>query len=140
VDVRVTASADPGCMLAVWLVGTEHESPDDSGEVCVAEIDADAVGETSTRVRTGVKAHHDPRLRTEMTEVVVPVGTGRAHWWSARWDASGVVVACEEQVVFTSAQHVRGPLQLMVDLFEIGPAGPAGDYPKTATVHRVRGT
>jgi Glycosyl hydrolases family 16 len=138
VDVRVTASRDRGCMLAVWLVGTEHESPEDSGEVCVCEIDADAVGATSTRVRTGVKAHHDPRLRTEVTEVEVPVGAGRAHWWSARWGPSGVVVACDERVVFTSAQHVRGPQQLMVDLFETVPPGPAGEYPKTAAVHAVR--
>ncbi|MBB2902197.1 hypothetical protein FHR75_003028 [Kineococcus radiotolerans] len=140
VDVRVTASLDRGCMLAVWLVGTEHESPGDSGEVCVCEIDADAVGETSTRARTGVKAHHDPRLRTEVTEVVVPVGAGQAHWWSARWDASGVVVACDERVVFTSAQHVRGPQQLMVDLFEVVAPGPVGEYPKTAVVHAVRGS
>lgn len=140
VDVRVTASLDRGCMLAVWLVGTEHESERDSGEICVCEIDADAVGPASSRVRVGVKAHHDPRLRTEMTEVVVPVGAGQAHWWSARWDAGGVVVACEEEVVFSSGQHVRGPQQLMVGLFETAPPGPPQDYPKTAAVHRVRGT
>jgi hypothetical protein len=140
VDVRVTASLDPDCMLAVWLVGTEHESELDSGEICVCEIDAAAVGPTSSRVRVGVKAHHDPRLSTEMTEVEVPVGAGQPHWWSARWDERGVVVACEEEVVFTSAQHVRGPQQLMVDLFETGPAGDPRNYPKTAAVHRVRGT
>lgn len=138
VEVTVTASTDAGCMLAAWLVGTEHLDERDSGEVCLFEVDADAVGEMSTRARVGVKAHHDPRLTTDMTEVEVPVGRGQAHTWSARWDERGVVVACDQRVVFNSPQRLDHPLQLMVDLFEVGPAGPAADYPKTALVHRVR--
>jgi hypothetical protein len=140
VDVTVTASRDQGCMLAVWLVGTEHLAEDDSGEVCVFEIDADAVSASSTRARVGVKAHHDPRLVTDMTEVVVPVGGGQAHVWSARWDDGGVVVGCEGEVVFTSPQVLDYPLQLMVDLFEIGPGGGADAYPKTAVIHSVTAT
>ncbi|MGQ7295976.1 hypothetical protein [Quadrisphaera sp. KR29] len=138
VDVTVTASTDASCMLAAWLVGTEHLDERDSGEVCLFEIDAEAVGADSTRARVGVKAHHDPRLTTDMTEVEVPVGRGRAHTWSARWDEHGVVVACEQRVVFTSPQRLDYPLQLVVDLFEVGPPGPAAAYPKTAQVHRVR--
>ncbi len=140
VDVTVTASLDPGCMLAVWLVGTEHLDERDCGEICLAEVDADAVTTDATTARVGIKAHHDPRLRTEMTEVTVPVGAGRPHTWSARWDARGVVVACDEEVVFTSAQVLDQPLQLMVDLFETAPPSAAGDYPKTALVHAVTGT
>ena len=52
---------------------------------------------------------------------------------------TGVTVACDERVVFTSAQVLAYPLQLMVDLFEIGPRGPADTYPRTALVHRVVG-
>jgi hypothetical protein len=139
VDVTVTASLDPGCMLAAWLVGTEHLDEQDSGEVCLFEIDAEAISET-TRARVGIKAHHDPRLVTDMTEVTVPVGAGQAHTWSAQWDSSGVVIARDENVVFTSPQKLSYPLQLMVDLFEIGPRDSASAYPKTATVHRVAGT
>ncbi|MEW1959857.1 hypothetical protein [Kineococcus sp. NPDC059986] len=140
VDVSVTASLDPGCMLAAWLVGTEHLDERDCGEICLAEVDADAVTADATTARVGIKAHRDPRLRTEMTEVTVPVGAGRPHTWSARWDARGVVVACDEQVVFTSAQVLDQPLQLMVDLFETAPPSAADDYPKTALVHAVTGT
>jgi hypothetical protein len=138
VEVTVTASRDRGCMLAVWLVGTEHEAEDDCGEVCVFEIDADAVSASATRARVGIKAYHDPRLVDDMTEVVAPVRDGHAHTWSARWDAGGVVVACEGEVVFTSPQVLDYPMQLMVDLFEIGPA--AGAYPKTALIHSVVAT
>jgi hypothetical protein len=137
VDVTVTAGRDPGCMLAAWLVGTEHLDARDSGEVCLFEIDADAVTSTGTTARVGIKAHHDPRLRTDMTEVAVGVGAGQAHTWSARWDGDGVVIACDERVVFTSTQVLDYPLQLMVDLFEIGPRDGADAYPKTALVHSV---
>jgi len=140
VDVTVTAGRDQGCMLAVWLVGTEHLAEDDCGEVCVFEIDADAVSASATRARVGIKAHHDPRLADDMTEVVVPVGGGRAHTWSARWDDGGVAVACDGVVVFRSPQVLDYPLQLMVDLFEIGPADGAGAYPKTALIHSVIAT
>ena len=140
VDVTVTAGRDRGCMLAVWLVGTEHLAEDDCGEVCVFEIDADAVSASATRARVGVKAHHDPRLVDDMTEVEVPVGGGRAHTWSARWDAGGVVVACAGETVFTSSQVLDYPMQLMVDLWEIGPRDGADAYPKTAVVHSVVAT
>ena len=138
VDVTVTASLDRRCMLAVWLVGTEHEDPRDSGEVCVFEIDADAVGAASTRARVGIKAHHDPRLVTDMRRVDVAVGAGQAHTWSARWSLDGVLIACEQQVVYASQQRLNYPLQLMLDLFEIGPQDAGSSYPKTAMVHRLR--
>jgi hypothetical protein len=138
VDATVTASLDRNCMLAVWLVGTEHQDPSDSGEVCVFEIDADAVGAASTRARVGVKAHHDPRLVTDMREVDVAVGEGQAHTWSARWGSDGVLIACDQQVVYASEQRLNYPLQLMVDLFEIGPRDASSSYPKTGMVHRVR--
>jgi hypothetical protein len=138
VEATLTASLDRGCMLAVWLVGTEHEASADNGEVCVFEIDADAVGTASTRARVGVKAHHDRRLVTDMREVDVAVGAGQAHTWSARWGAEGVLIACERQVVYASPQRLDYPLQLMIDLFEIGPADAGTSYPKTALVHRVR--
>jgi hypothetical protein len=140
VDVTVTASRDRGCMLAAWLVGTEHLDEDDSGEVCLFEIDSDAVKTDSTTARVGIKAHHDPRLSVEMEEVIVPVGAGQAHTWSARWSPDGVVIACEQAVVFASAQVLSYPLQLMVDLFETGPRNRADTYPKTAVIHAVTGS
>ncbi|WP_369069716.1 hypothetical protein [Kineococcus terrestris] len=135
VDVTVTAGRDDGCTLAVWLVGTEHLDERDSGEVCLFEIDGEAVADSATTARTGVKAHHDPRLVTDVREVVVPVGAGTAHTWSARWDGGGVVVACEDEVVLTSPQVLRYPLQLVVSLFAVRP-GARG----SALVHEVVAT
>jgi hypothetical protein len=87
VDVTVSASVDEGCMLAAWLVGTEHLSAEDTGEICIFEIDADGVGDSRSRARCGVKAHSDGRLTTDMTDVVVPVDASKPHTWTAIWGA-----------------------------------------------------
>ncbi len=135
VEVTLSASRDAGCMVAAWLVGTEHRAADESGEICIFEIDAEAVGR-STRARTGIKAHHDPRLTTDMTEVVVPVDASQPHTWTAIWDDGATEIGCEGASVRRIAQAPDYPLFLMIDLFEIGP--PGGSYPKSATIHRVR--
>ncbi|WP_229069944.1 glycoside hydrolase family 16 protein [Actinoplanes sp. DH11] len=137
VEVTVTASADENCMLAAWLVGTEHLSPRDSGEICLFEIDAAAVGPSSLRARCGIKAHHDDRLRTDMTEVEIPVPAGIAHTWAAEWGPDGTTITCEGETVRVLPQTPDYPLFLLIDLFEIGP--PSGAYPKSARVHTVRG-
>ncbi|MEG8275317.1 hypothetical protein [Streptomyces sp. AHA2] len=140
VDVTVSASADEGCMLAAWLVGTEHLSEQDTGELCIFEFDADAVGAQGSRARCGVKAHSDGRLTTDMTEVVVPLDASEPHTWTVVWGPAGTLIGCEGVVVQQSSQAPAYPLFLLIDLFEIGPRSDTGSaYPKTARVHRVRG-
>jgi hypothetical protein len=136
VEVTVSASRDADVMLAAWLVGTEHRSPEESGEICLFEIDAATIGRT-TVARTGVKAHHDPRLTTDMAEVTIPLDASTPHTWTAVWGDGETVIGCEDRVVRRVPQAPDYPLFLLVDLFEI--AAPRGRYPKSATVHRVRG-
>jgi hypothetical protein len=135
VEVTLSASPDPRCMTAVWLVGTEHRSAQESGEICIAEVDGVAIGGT-TRVRSGIKAHDAPGLTTDMTEVVLPVDASQRHTWTVVWGDGATVIGCGDRIVRRLDQAPEHPLFLMVDLFEIGPGG--GRYPKTATVHRVR--
>ncbi|NQX12390.1 hypothetical protein HQQ80_12190 [Microbacteriaceae bacterium VKM Ac-2855] len=143
-DVTVSASTDEGCMLAVWLVGVENDSPQHSGEICVFEIDAGAIdgaiagaAEGATRARCGIKAHHDDALVTEMVEVSVPLDASRPHTWSVQWGVGGTLIGCQGVVVMRTPQAPTYPLLLMVDLFETQP--PSGRYPKSATIHAVRG-
>ncbi len=137
VDVTLTASSDPGCMAAVWLVGAEVDDPAHSGEICVVEIDGRQPAAETTTVRCGVKAHHDPRLVTDMAEVEVVDGVDRPRTWTAVWGPEGTVIGCDGRVLRRVAQAPSYPLVLMVDLFQL--SAPAGAYPKTATVHEVRG-
>ncbi len=136
IDVTVSATRDPGCMLAAWLVGTEHESEQSAGEVCLFEIDAAAIGATST-ARAGVKAHGDPRLTTDMAEVQLPFDASTPHTWTAIWGAGDTLIGCEGVLLRRLPQSPDYPLFVMLDLFEIGE--PDGRYPKTATLHRFRG-
>nr|WP_314842143.1 hypothetical protein [uncultured Microbacterium sp.] len=122
-------------MVAAWLVGTEHRSPTESGEICIFEIDADAIGDTTT-VRTGIKAHHDPGLTTDMIEIAVPLDASSPHTWTVVWGDGETVIGCEGLTLRRIAQAPDYPLFLMIDLFEIGP--PEGNYPKSATIHHVR--
>ncbi|RPF22384.1 hypothetical protein [Myceligenerans xiligouense] len=135
IDITVSASLDEGCMLAAWLVGTEHVSEADSGEICVFEIDADAIGDTTT-ARSGLKAHHDPRMTTDMAEVTLPFDASTQHTWTVLWGEGETVIGCEGAVLRRMPQAPDYPLFLMIDLFESGP--PRGRYPKSALLHRVR--
>lgn len=136
IEITVSASTDAGCMTAAWLVGTEHLAPEQSGEICVFEIDVDAIGPTTT-ARSGIKAHHDSRLGTDMADVVLPLDASRPHTWTVVWGGGETVIGCEGVALRRVAQAPDYPMFLMIDLFEVEP--PAGSYPKSATVHRVRG-
>jgi hypothetical protein len=137
IDITVSATREADCMLAVWLVGTEHVAPQHAGELCVFEIDADAIGAGASRARCGIKAHDDPRLTTDMAEVRIPVDASRPHTWTAVWGGGETVVGCEGVVVRRVPQAPDYPLFLMVDLFELDPS--VGPHPKTATLHHLRG-
>jgi Glycosyl hydrolases family 16 len=141
VEATMSASGDPTCMLALWLVGLEARSPQDSGEICIAELFGHAVGPAASRVRLGVKAHHDPRLRTEMTDLVLDIDATQEHTYAAAWDAASVRFYVDDALVHSSDQGVDYELQLMVDLFEFPDqdARPAAHYPKSARVRRIRG-
>ncbi|KTS82348.1 hypothetical protein NS183_16480 [Microbacterium testaceum] len=135
VEITVSASRDVNCMTAAWLVGTEHRSPTESGEICIFEIDADAIGET-TVARSGIKAHHDPHLTSDMSEVALPLDASAPHTWFVQWRSGETVIGCQDRTLRRVAQAPDYPLFLMIDLFEIGPR--RGHHPKTATIHRVR--
>jgi hypothetical protein len=136
IDVTVRASRDLDCMLAAWLVGSEHESPRDSGEVCIFEIDA-RQGSTGWTARTGIKAHHDDRLSTTMIETPLTFDASTPHTWTAIWGDGETVIGCNDTVVHRVPQAPNYPMFFMLDLFEIGT--PRGEYPKTALLHSMRG-
>lgn len=141
VEAVLRASSDPTCMLAFWLVGFEEESPECSGEICVAELFGHAIGPHRSGVRIGVKAHHDPRLREDMKEVALDLDATGWHTYSAEWTPARIRFFVDDRLVRTVNQRIDYPLQLMVDLFEF-PDEPRRDpdaYPKWGEVEAVRG-
>jgi hypothetical protein len=139
-EAVLRASADPTCMLAFWLVGFE-ETPEASGEICVAELFGNAIGPRHSRVRIGVKAHHDPRLAWDMEEVELEIDATGWHAYAAEWSEDEIRFFVDDRLVRTVRQRIGYPLQLMVDLFEFpadGDRDPTA-YPKTGDVRAVRG-
>ena len=98
---------------AFWLAGFEEAGPEESGELCVAELFGTAIAPHRAGVRIGVKAHDDLRLREDMEEVTLDLDATDWHTYAVAWD----------------------------DLFEVpeGPERDAAGYPKTAEVRAVRG-
>lgn len=45
VEANLRASPDPTCMLALWLVGFEEVSGEQSGEICIAELFGGILGD-----------------------------------------------------------------------------------------------
>lgn len=141
IEAVLRASPDPTCMLAFWLVGFEEGSGEQSGEICVAELFGNAIGPRRSRLRIGVKAHHDPRLHDDMDEIAVDLDATAWHTYSAEWTAERIRFFVDDQLVRSVHQRIDYPLQVMVDLFEF-PLGTDRDpttYPKVGEVKAVRG-
>ncbi|SDO60586.1 Glycosyl hydrolases family 16 [Nakamurella panacisegetis] len=140
VEVTVSASPDVTCMVGIWMVGFEQNGPTESGEICIAELFGDAVGRYGSNIRAGVKAHHDPRLRTDIVDVSLDLDATTAHTYAAAWDAAGIGIYVDDDLVRELDQAITYPQQLMIDLFEFpdGTDRPDRAYPKSAVVHRVR--
>lgn len=141
VEARLRATADPTCMLAVWLVGVEDQSPQHSGEVCIAELYGHAIGPTGSTVRMGVKAHHDPKLTMDMEDVHLDIDATDWHTYAAAWTGDETRFYVDGQLVREVSQGIDYPMQLMIDLFEFRATEhqQRGGYPKTAEVGAVRG-
>ena len=58
IETRLRASADPRCMIALWMIGYE-DRPERSGEICVFEIFGRDVASGRAGVGMGVHPHHD---------------------------------------------------------------------------------
>ncbi|HEV2528283.1 MAG TPA: glycoside hydrolase family 16 protein [Thermomicrobiales bacterium] len=141
VEATMRLVPDPTTMLAVWLVGVEDDSPDDSGEICIAELFGDAITADGISLSTGIKAHHDPRLREEMSRLPLPIDATAWHVYAAEWDASGVRIYVDDTLVFRTDQVIGYPQAVTIGLFEF-PSSAQRDlaaYPKTGYVREVRG-
>jgi hypothetical protein len=141
VEARLRASADPTVMLAFWLVGVEEGGPEQSGEICVAELYGHSIGPGGSTVRTGIKAHHDPRLRQDMRDIALDLDATGWHTYSAEWTADATRIYVDDHPIRAIDQGMAYPLQLMLDLFEFPPEGPRdpADFPKVGDVAAVWG-
>ena len=135
VELRSRAIAEPNCMVALWMIGFEEE-PHESGEVCVMEIFGSEVEGGRASVGMGIHPWFDTALTDDFEKVELVGAATELHTYSVEWMPGLTRFYLDEQLVTTSAQAPRYPMQLMLDVYEFEPGG---EYPKRFEVEFVRG-
>lgn len=140
IEARARATADPHCMVALYLLGFE-DVPEHSAELCVFEIFGREVEPAHALVGMGVHPHHDPSVTDDFAKVPVDLDVTEFHDYAALWTADGVRFYVDEQLVAEVDESPGYPLQLMLDIYEFPAteAAPPTPYPKRFTVDWVRG-
>ena len=126
-EVRMRAVLDDASMVAFWMSGIE-DSPERSGEICVAEIFGDTVRSGSAAVGMGVKAFRDPRLTEDFAAVPLPLDVTGFHDYAVDWTPGRLVFSVDGEAVRELHQAPDYPVQLMIGVFDF-PARAAGRAP-----------
>lgn len=135
IEARLCAVRHPDAMVALWAIGFE-DSPDDCGEICIAEIFGSDLDDEGGWVGVGVKPQNDPRLTWEFDRVRVDGDLTRPHDYAVEWMPDRLRFFIDGRWVATVRQTIDYPVQLMLDLYEL----PSTDRPRdtAALPHRFR--
>lgn len=136
VEARVSAIADPNCMVALWMIGFE-DTPEQSGEICIFEIFGNEVQAGGAGiVGLGVHPFRDPTLVDDFKRIGVVADLRQPHTYSAAWRPGGVEFYIDDSLVYETTQSPDYPMQLMLNIYE---GEPGGTYPKRFPIEFVRG-
>jgi Glycosyl hydrolases family 16 len=125
VEVRMRGVITPRSMVAFWMSGVEDQ-PERSGEICVAEVFGDAVGNGSTAVGMGVHRFRDPALTEDFSTTTLGIDVADWHTYGVVWRPGSVAFTVDGDVVRRSDQVPEYPMQLMIGVFDF-PAKAARD-------------
>jgi len=134
-SLRAAALDDPGCMVALWMIGYE-DRPERSAEICVFEIFGRNVGEGSAAIGIGVHPFGDPAIEDDFEEVRLPIDVTEPHEYAAEWTPKRVTFFVDGRPVRTVHQSPRYPMQLMLGIYEFDDPDPGAAYPKRFTIER----
>ena len=135
IEVRMAAVRHPDVMVACWPIGFE-ERPEDSGEICLAEIFGSDMDDDGGWVGVGVKAQNDPRLRDDVERIRIDEDLTRPHDYAVEWTPDRLRFFIDHRWVKTVAQRIDYPVQLMLDVYEFPRAD--GTRDTAALPHRFR--
>ena len=140
IDIRMRGTVTARSMVAVWMVGIE-DRPERSGEICIAEIFGDAVGDGSAAVGMGIHRFRDPSLREEFAAVRLALDVAEFHTYGVDWRPGSVLFAVDGRPVRQVAQAPAYPMQLMVGVFDFPAKGSDSEHPAVPEliVSHVRG-
>lgn len=118
IEARLAAIRHPDAMVALWPIGFE-DTPDDCGEICIAEIFGSELDDTGGLIGVDVKAQNDPRLRTDFEKIRVEGDLTDLHDYAVEWTRERMRFFIDGRWVKTVAQPIDYPVQLMLDVYEL---------------------
>ena len=137
IEVRMRAEISASSMFAFYLTGIE-DRPERSGEICLAEIFGEGIGDDVAAVGIGLKKLGDPKLHEDFLAVRLPLDPAEFHVYSAEWTPEGVVFRVDGDEVRRTDQAPDYPMQVMMGVFDF-PArrglGEADFTPKMVVDH-----
>ncbi|WP_395244874.1 GNAT family N-acetyltransferase [Agromyces sp. MMS24-K17] len=133
IEARFAAVRHPNALVALWPIGFE-DSPDDCGEICIAEIFGSDLDDTGGLVGVGVKHQNDPRLTTDFEQVRVEGDLTEMHDYAVEWSPDRLRFFIDGRWVKTVVQSIDYPVQLMLDLYEL----PDASRPRDTSAHPLR--
>jgi Glycosyl hydrolases family 16 len=128
IEVRMRGVVSSRSMVAFWLAGIE-DRPARSGEVCVAEMFGDSVGEGSVAVGMGVHRFRDPALAEEFAAERIAVDVTEEHTYGVDWRPGSLAFSIDGEVVRRLDQAPDYPMQLMLGVFDFPARATAGGEP-----------
>jgi hypothetical protein len=126
IEVECRATLTPNAMFSAWMVGLEHEHPEDNGEITLVEVFGDSITPDGTvGLGQGIKAIRDPRLVEEFSADPYPLDVSRDHVYAVEWRPGSVGFFLDGKLLKTADQAPDYPMQLIIGLFDF-PARAAG--------------
>jgi hypothetical protein len=141
-ELRAKATADPSCMVALWMIGYEDQ-PNRSAEICICEIFGRDVNRESAAVGMGVHPFGDATIADEFSAEVLPIDVTDFHVYTAEWTPDYVAFFIDDALVKTVEQSPDYPMQFMLGIYEFRDeqetAVPRDAYPKQFVIDYFRG-
>ncbi len=117
ISIRMRGIVTGRSMFAFWLSGIE-DTPERSGEICVAEIFGSAVGDGYAEVGMGLHSFRDPALTEEWSTERLRLDVAAFHTYGVDWLPESLAFTVDGEVVRRVAQSPDYPMQLMLGVFD----------------------
>jgi hypothetical protein len=117
VEVQMRGAITPRSMFSFWMSGIE-DSPERSGEICVAEVFGGTILESSAEIGIGVKKLGDPALSQEFSPHRIEIDVSEFHTYGVGWGPGWLEFTIDDEVVRRLDQAPDYPMQLMIGVFD----------------------
>jgi len=126
-EMRARAAISPRSMVAWWMVGLE-QIPEQSAEICVAEIFGGAVEQgVSAAVGCGLHPFRDPRISEDFAAPRVAIDVAEFHDYAVDWTDERVTFFVDGEAIRSCERPPTYPMQMMIAVFDFADRSVGGD-------------